>query len=122
MTGSAGQKRVPENYFANLLLPNLDLNEQRRIADILDRADALRAKRRAALARLDELTQAIFVEMFGDAVSNSKNWKLEKLENFLVFKTGKLDSRSPSGNLSFSFGVSGLSWGVPPLSPSLRGP
>ena len=66
MTGSAGQKRVPEKYFAALTIPDLRLDEQRRIADILDRADALRAKRRAALARLDELTQAIFIEMFGN--------------------------------------------------------
>lgn len=60
------------------------LPEQRRIADILDRADALRAKRRAALARLDELTQAIFIEMFGDPVSNPKGWPtvtLEKIGN-----------------------------------------
>jgi type I restriction enzyme S subunit len=41
------------------------LSEQRRIASILDRADALRAKRRAAIAHLDELTQAIFIDMFG---------------------------------------------------------
>ncbi len=41
------------------------LPEQRRIAAILDQADALRAKRRAALAQLDEMAQAIFAEMFG---------------------------------------------------------
>lgn len=41
------------------------LHEQRRIAAILDQADALRAKRRAALVHLDKIAQAIFVEMFG---------------------------------------------------------
>jgi len=60
-------------------VPLPPLNTQRRIADILDRADALRAKRRAALARLDELTQAIFVEMFGDPVSNPKGWPIHTL-------------------------------------------
>jgi type I restriction enzyme S subunit len=44
----------------------------------LDRADELRAKRRAALAQLDELTQAIFLDMFGDPVANHKNWPLER--------------------------------------------
>ena len=47
------------------------LSEQKRIAEILDRAEALRAKRRDALALLDELTQSIFLEMFGDPVSQS---------------------------------------------------
>ena len=86
--------RARPAYVSKIEIPIPPLPEQRRIADILDRADALRAKRRAALARLDELTQAIFIEMFGDPVSNPKNWKLEKLENFLIFKTGKLDSNA----------------------------
>jgi type I restriction enzyme, S subunit len=43
------------------------LPEQRCIAAILDKADALRAKRREALAQLDRLAQSIFVEMFGDS-------------------------------------------------------
>lgn len=42
------------------------LEEQRRIAAILDQADDVRAKRRAQLAHLDELPQALFHEMFGD--------------------------------------------------------
>ena len=44
-------------------LPPLD--EQRRIAAILDKAEELRAKRRAAIALLDQVPQAIFLEMFG---------------------------------------------------------
>ncbi|WP_291992533.1 restriction endonuclease subunit S [Candidatus Accumulibacter sp. ACC003] len=50
------------------------LQEQRRIAEILDKADALRAKRRAALAQLEALTQSIFLDMFGDPVTNPKGW------------------------------------------------
>ncbi|WP_280439744.1 restriction endonuclease subunit S [Nocardia cyriacigeorgica] len=57
------------------------LDEQRRIAAILDHADALRAKRREALARLDELTQSIFIDMFGDPVVNPKRWRMSTLKN-----------------------------------------
>jgi type I restriction enzyme S subunit len=49
-------------------LPSIE--EQRRIAAILDAADDLRTKRRQALAKLDTLTQAIFIDMFGDPVAN----------------------------------------------------
>jgi type I restriction enzyme S subunit len=57
-------------------LPIPPLPEQRRIAAILDQADALRAKRREALAQLDSLTQSIFIEMFGDPAVNPRGWPL----------------------------------------------
>ncbi len=57
-----------------LEIPLPPLPEQRRIAEVLDRAEALRANRRAALAQLDSLTQAIFLDMFGDPTSNPKGW------------------------------------------------
>ena len=60
-----------------VLLP--PLAEQRRIAEVLDRAEALRAKRRAALAQLDSLTQSLFLDMFGDPATNPKGWPKQKL-------------------------------------------
>ncbi len=74
MTGSGGQRRVPEDYLASLPLPLPAVAEQRRIAAILDQADALRAQRQQALAELEKLAQAVFVEMFGDTVTNSMEW------------------------------------------------
>jgi len=65
---------VSKSKFSNLEIPVPPLPAQRRIAAILDQADALRAKRREALAQLDSLTQSIFMKMFGDPVSNSKGW------------------------------------------------
>jgi type I restriction enzyme S subunit len=60
------------------------LPEQRRIAAILDKADALRAKRREALAQLDRLAQSIFVEMFGDPVTNPKGWDVVELRELVI--------------------------------------
>lgn len=61
----------------NISLP--PIVEQRRIAAILDQADALRQKRSQAIEKLDQLLQATFIEMFGDPVSNPKGWDLGKL-------------------------------------------
>jgi len=57
-----------------LPVPLPPLSEQRRIAEILDKAGALRVKRRVALAQLDTLTQTIFLDMFGDPATNPKGW------------------------------------------------
>ncbi|MEK6304282.1 MAG: restriction endonuclease subunit S [Acidobacteriota bacterium] len=71
-------------YRRRLLLP--PLAEQRRIAEVLDRAEALRAKRRDALAQLDTLTQAFFLDLFGDPVPNPKRWPDPKLGGLLTFQ------------------------------------
>ena len=75
----------------NFPIPNLPLPEQRRIADVLDRADALRAKRLAALALLDTLTQSIFLDMFGDSVVQ-KGW--EDLPITSLVKEGESNIRT----------------------------
>ena len=55
---------------------------------ILDKADALRAKCRAALAHLDILTQSIFLDMFGEPVTNPIRWDLQALSHLGVFCPG----------------------------------
>jgi type I restriction enzyme S subunit len=67
-----------------LPLPLPPLAEQRRIAEVLDKAEALRAKRRAALAELDSLTQSIFLDLFGDPLKNTKHIKTAKLGSLCV--------------------------------------
>lgn len=83
MTGSAGQRRVPKSFLESLPVFLPPFPEQRRIAAILDKADALRTKRREALAHLDRLAQSIFVEMFGDPVANTKKWPSAPLRELL---------------------------------------
>jgi type I restriction enzyme, S subunit len=80
-----------------VLLPALA--EQRRIADVLDRAEALRAKRRAALDQLDDLTQAIFLELFGEPVTNVASWPTVHLQNLLTLPLRNGLSPSHSGTV-----------------------
>ena len=71
---------------SRLEIPLPPLAEQRRIADILDKADALRAQRRAALAELDTLTQSIFLDLFGESLN--KGCKQVELQDVAEVVTG----------------------------------
>jgi type I restriction enzyme S subunit len=64
-------------------------SERWRIAEVLDRAETLRAKRRAALAQLDTLTQSIFLDLFGDPATNSKGIRKEALGEVIKLKSGE---------------------------------
>ena len=70
-TGSA-IRRIILSDLKGVRLPIPSLVEQRRIAAILDKADALRAKRREAIKKLDLLLQSVFLDMFGDPVKSPK--------------------------------------------------
>ncbi|MBK6535127.1 MAG: restriction endonuclease subunit S [Deltaproteobacteria bacterium] len=59
------------------------LSEQRRTADMLDKADAIRRKRKEAIALTDGLLRATFLNMFGDPVKNPKGWEVRRLEDLV---------------------------------------
>ncbi|WP_211461996.1 restriction endonuclease subunit S [Collimonas silvisoli] len=73
-------------YRQELLLP--PLSEQRRIAAILDLADTLRAKHQEALTQLDRLTQAIFIDMFGDVAA--KGWPMDNVAGIALSRKGAI--------------------------------
>jgi type I restriction enzyme S subunit len=75
------QPNISQEIIRNTKIALPPLEDQRRIATILDQAEALRAKRRQALAKLDTLTQSLFIEMFGDSLSNPKGWESRSLED-----------------------------------------
>ena len=79
-------KEVSKRIVQDLQLPLPPLTEQKRIAGILDAADALRAKRREALAQLDTLLQSTFLDMFGDPVTNPMGWEVGSLGDLAVKK------------------------------------
>jgi type I restriction enzyme, S subunit len=72
------------------------LEEQKRIAAILDKADAIRRKRSLAIALTEELLRSTFLEMFGDPVTNPKGWKIDKIGEVTKVETGRTPSREKS--------------------------
>ena len=108
--GLASATTVPalrKSELERLPVPLPALAEQKRIAGILDAADALRAKRREALVQLDSLLQSTFLDMFGDPITNPMGWEIRSLGSLAVEKpnngvfrrnheySGSLDSGLP---------------------------
>jgi len=74
---------IKMGFLTEAKIPLPPLAEQRRIAEVLDRAEALRAKRRAALAQLNSLTQSLFLDLFGDPATNPKGWPVRQIGDLL---------------------------------------
>ena len=77
-------KGIKIDILAELIIPDVPLGEQRRIAATLDKVDNLISKRCQQLDKLDELVKARFVEMFGDPESNDKKWDLVTIGQVLA--------------------------------------
>jgi len=97
LAAGANINNLRSEHLDEMQIPLPSLAEQRRIAEVLDRAEALRAKRRAALAQLDSLTQSIFLDMFGDPTANPKGW-LKKPFAFLMADETSRSMKLPQAN------------------------
>jgi len=86
--GGVGLKHVTKGMVEGLNIPLPPLDEQKRIAAILDKADAIRRKRQQALRLTDELLRSVFLNMFGDPVINPNGWKTEELGKVADILTG----------------------------------
>ena len=84
----ASYPAVSDRIIFESKIPLPPLPEQRRIAETLDKADVLQAKRRAGLAQLDTLTQSIFLDMFGDPARNPNGWPVGALRSLGRVTTG----------------------------------
>ncbi len=80
-----------EIYRTLIYLPPLP--EQRRIATILDKADAIRRKRTETIKLLDQFLRSVFLEMFGDPNTNPKGWQKHKLDQIGTLDRGKSKHR-----------------------------
>jgi type I restriction enzyme S subunit len=95
----AAQPHVYARDLQEIMIPLPTIDEQQRIASILDAADELRTKRRQALAKLDTLTQAIFIDMFGDPLVNPMGWPMLRLGDLaLKFSDGPFGSNLKSSH------------------------
>ena len=76
-------------------VPTLD--EQRRIAAILDKADAIRRKRQESIRLTEEFLRSTFLEMFGDPETNPKGWPEIRLEDIADIQSGITKGRKLNG-------------------------
>lgn len=88
-------KHLSARQINNIEIPLPPLDEQKRIASILDQAECLRSKREEALSRLDDLMKSIFLDMFGDPEKNEIEWTVETIGDICNVKGGK---RLPKGH------------------------
>jgi len=80
--GSGGaQPNISGTFLKNYEIPLPPLAEQQRIAAILDKADAIRQKRQQAIKLADDFLRSVFLEMFGDPVTNPKGWKVAPIKS-----------------------------------------
>ncbi|CDH06792.1 Putative restriction-modification system specificity determinant [Xenorhabdus bovienii str. oregonense] len=78
-SSGANIKNIRISELAEFEIPLPPLTEQKRIAAILDKADAIRRKRQQAIQLADEFLRAVFLDMFGDPVTNPKGWEVRPL-------------------------------------------
>ena len=78
-TGATQKAINNANFSNNLTIPLPPLSVQKEIVEKLDKAAAIREKSKALLAHYDALAESLFIELFGDPISNEKGWEKKKL-------------------------------------------
>ncbi|EJH1735823.1 TPA: restriction endonuclease [Escherichia coli] len=103
--GGAAQPNLSPKDLAEMEIPLPPLTEQKRIAAILDKADAIRQKREQAIKLADDFLCATFLDMFGDPVENPKGWNVFSLLEYGSFKNGMNFTKGESGTALKCLGV-----------------
>ena len=80
-------KAINKKTLSETEIPLPPIDEQRKIAAVLDKVSGLIAKRRQQLDKLDEMVKARFMEIFGDPVTNPKGWKIDQLGSYMTTLT-----------------------------------
>ncbi|MDQ8187676.1 restriction endonuclease subunit S [Pelagicoccus sp. SDUM812002] len=104
----AGVPTLNRNLLHPIAIRIPPLDEQKRIAAVLDKADALRRQRKEALELTEKFLQSVFLDMFGDPVSNPKNWDQAPLTKVCKPTSGGTPSKKDA-----SFWEGNLPWYTP---------
>lgn len=84
----ANYPAVSDKIIKDSKIPLPPLDEQKRIAAILDKADAIRQKRKQAIDLADEFLRSVFLDMFGDPVTNPKGWEVRIMKDLVKIQGG----------------------------------
>lgn len=83
----AGLKHTSKGYLDALSLPHFIHDYQKKAVVILDKADAIRQKRQESIRLTDEFLRSVFLDMFGDPVTNTKRWDIIAFGDIVDFMT-----------------------------------
>ena len=81
----AGLKHISKAYLSDIQIPHPEeLDDQKRIAHLLGKVEGLIARRKQHLQQLDDLLKSVFLEMFGDPITNPRNFPVKNLSEFYI--------------------------------------
>ena len=103
-------KEISKSIVENIDIPLPPVEEQENYAAILDKVSSLISLRKQQLTKLDELVKARFVEMFGDPLSNDKQWEICGWDKVFNTATGKLDSNAAVVDGEYPFFTCAKEW------------
>lgn len=86
VSSGATVQGIKINHILDIQIPLPPLDTQKKIAAILDAADAYRQKTKTLIDKYDQLAQSLFLDMFGDPVMNPKNWEKLEMKKLCSFK------------------------------------
>jgi restriction endonuclease S subunit len=72
----------------DIKIPYCDIKSQKKIVEVLDKAQELIDKRKEQIEALDQLVKSRFIEMFGDPITNPKGWNTAKLGDICSISRG----------------------------------
>lgn len=73
---------ISKNFLISLKIPLPPLTTQKKIAAVLEKADQLRKDCQQMEQELNSLAQSVFIDMFGDPLTNPKGWRVRILNEF----------------------------------------